>query len=129
MEWTGTIGAHGYAQVSVGNKTRRAHRYAWELTNGPIPDGLVVCHKCDNPICVNPSHLFLGTSADNTADKVRKGRQAKGEGHGMVRLSVDAVNAIRTRYRRGLGRQLAAEYRVHLNTIVKIAHGQRRRAA
>jgi hypothetical protein len=61
--------------VLATGKYAPAHRLAWELTNGPIPGGLHGCHKCDNPVCCNPSHLFLGTPKDNADDKVRKGRQ------------------------------------------------------
>jgi hypothetical protein len=69
----------GYGQIRISEtEVIRAHRVAWEYTRGPIPDGLFACHKCDNPSCCNPSHLFLGTAQDNADDKVAKGRQAKG---------------------------------------------------
>jgi len=68
----------GYGQVGiVDGKLIRAHRLAWELTNGWIPNGLYVCHHCDNPPCCNPAHLFLGTQADNMSDMVKKRRQQR----------------------------------------------------
>lgn len=73
-EWQGSRMGGAYGRVHVQRRGRYAHRVAWELTNGPIPDGLVVCHHCDNPPCVRPDHLFLGTVQDNTDDKMRKGR-------------------------------------------------------
>jgi hypothetical protein len=79
-----------------------AHRYSWNLHNGPIPDGLEVLHKCDNPSCVRPSHLFLGTQRENVYDMIKKGRQAtgskvsvQGEKHGRSILTADNVLAIR----------------------------------
>ena len=77
-----------------------AHRISWELHNGPIPGGMRVCHTCDNPPCVNPAHLFLGTAKDNTQDMVKKGRcnPAVGERGGFAKLTWEGVRELRRRY-------------------------------
>lgn len=87
--WTGRSDPDGYGRIAFGNaakgtfRAHRAHRIAYALARGPIPDGLQVCHRCDNPPCCNPAHLFLGTAAENQHDCFRKGRRARGEANGM----------------------------------------------
>ena len=74
-EWKSASVRGGYGQISVNGKRAIASRMSWELHNGKIPNGMFVCHHCDNPPCVNPGHLFLGTNFDNALDRTQKGRQ------------------------------------------------------
>ncbi len=73
-EWLGAKSPKGYGTFGANRKHFQAHRFSWQIHFGPIPDGLLVCHKCDNPSCVRPEHLFLGTALDNTRDMINKGR-------------------------------------------------------
>jgi hypothetical protein len=84
-----------YGQLWIRGKAVPAHRAAWMLARGPIPDGLWILHHCDNPPCVNPKHLFLGTQADNHKDMMLKGRNPHGERHGRAKISDAQVAALR----------------------------------
>lgn len=87
-KWTGLINRAGYGYLSFGRRKHMAHRFVYEQLVGPIPDGMILCHKCDNPPCVNPEHLFLGTDAMNAKDKSAKGRHPRNKAttckHGHV---------------------------------------------
>lgn len=97
-EWTGWVNNWGYGFFRRGEgKSRLAHRASYELFCGEIPEGLHVLHKCDNPKCVKPSHLFVGTELDNKRDMVEKKRQAYGERNGKSKLTQMIVTEIRSR--------------------------------
>lgn len=98
--WLASKDKDGYGWFTIRSpgsdrKTFAAHRIAWVLTSGQIPEGLCVLHTCDNSSCVNPQHLFLGTHFENHRDKVRKSRQARGKIHGRTKLTEDDVRSIR----------------------------------
>lgn len=122
-EWQGARNARGYGcyYPAMGVKFL-AHRYAYQQAFGAIPEDLEVCHRCDNPPCCNPDHLFLGTHVDNMADMVAKDRSSKkalrGTEHPSARFSADEVRTIRTRVAAGETRTaIASELGVNLSTI------------
>lgn len=87
MPWVGALNQFGYGNINAGRQTMKAHRVAWLLAKGDIPEGFHVLHQCDNPSCVNVDHLFVGTHSQNMQDMLQKGRgnKASGDRHGMKR--------------------------------------------
>jgi hypothetical protein len=128
--WTGAITGKGYGILHLKNydfpqRTVQAHRLVYTVCVEPVPDGLHVLHRCDNPPCCRPDHLFLGTDADNVADKVAKGRQLKGERITGARLRAAQIPDIRQRLANHEPmHRIAADYGVHRVTIHDIAAGK-----
>jgi len=123
MEWLGHKNHGGYGQLSVHKKMMASHRLSYLMHNGPIPDGMFVCHKCDNPACLRPDHLWLGTCQDNTNDKVNKNRQARsrGEKSSKAKLKETDVIEILEKIRGGYTDEyIAAAYKVTPITIKRI---------
>jgi hypothetical protein len=131
--WRGGLSKNGgYGKFSVDGRDVRAHRYAYELAYGPIPDGLVVRHRCDTPACVRPDHLLLGTQAENIADRQARGRHrvVRGEKNGAARLTDAEAAQLRVDYLTGGDDQyeIARRYGVTQPTVSRIVRGERRAA-
>lgn len=127
-EWTGTLNMYGYGELgNCGRKPRKltAHRVSWMIHKGLIPQGLLVCHKCDNRRCANPDHLFLGTHKDNTQDALSKGRFHVNGKVSYTDLTPEIIQEIRTRRKNGeKGRELAKEYKISEQSICDIVKGR-----
>lgn len=126
-EWKAYRNEDGYGKFtdyrSGPTKLYRAHRYSWRLAFGPIPDGLLVLHKCDNPSCCNPKHLFLGTNQTNMDDMKRKGRSLVGEQNPNAKLNWQAVRVIRWAVATGVTQaKLARLYGLSPSNIADIVH-------
>ena len=123
--WQGNVNSDGYGIfILSGEKPVRAHRYAYELYVGKIPEGKIIMHKCDNPPCVNPNHLQIGTKADNNADTAKKRRHNYGIDHWNGRLSDGDVATIRASTEKQS--VLALRFGVHQSHISKIKNGVHR---
>lgn len=146
--WRGSRGVR-YGRITIDGRFVQAHRAAWSLAYGGIPSGQLVCHHCDNPLCVNPEHLFIGTQQDNMRDCAAKGRNgsqaspeklargrrhglqkhperaARGEAHGHTCLSEQQVREIRSQWFTGKFTMtaIAAVYGVSRKTVSHIVHG------
>jgi hypothetical protein len=101
-EWKGHRQPKGYGSIHQSHKVHMAHRIAYEIHFGPIPDNTQVLHKCDNPPCCNPNHLFLGSIADNMTDKTAKQRQARGENIGKAKFTESDIREMRRLYDTGV---------------------------
>lgn len=144
-EWTGHRNGQGYGGFSLGRKhegNEAAHRVSWRLAYGPIPDGMFVCHHCDNRACVRPDHLFLGTHEDNMRDMREKGRGARGDRHWKrkypwmvkrgelspaAKLSdADAAEIVRLYFaREATAKEIASRFGVAASTVHRLASGRR----
>lgn len=113
--WQHAKAGKGYGRIKRDGRMQYAHRVSYEIAVGEIPEGSLVCHKCDNPACINPAHLFLGSNDENMEDMVKKGRQARGESASAAALNEEQVLSIRAS---GLGkRQLARVFGVSESAV------------
>jgi len=134
--WMAGVNDYGYGRINWSGSNQYSNRVAWMITFGEIPEGLLICHTCDNPPCCNPAHLFLGTKADNNQDKMLKGRHKpipgwKGEENPNSKLTDLQVEEIRRRYKwRGKNgndlKGLSQEFGVTFQTIGAIVNRKSR---
>ena len=124
--WMGAVSSSGYGNLKFGASYANAHRVAYELYVGHIPDGMQICHKCDVKLCVNPDHLFVGTRQDNMNDMVQKRRwqrenHPKAEKNGNAKLTISIANEIRDDPREY--RKIAKSYGIGTSTVCRIKRG------
>lgn len=127
-EWNGAL-RNGYGHAWVDMKLQYAHRVSWSWANGPIPSGMHILHRCDNPRCVNPGHLFIGTNNDNIADRISKGRGTNpgvpGERNHNAKINETTVRAIRSRAASGqfTHKQIANEFGLSRSRTSSVIRG------
>jgi hypothetical protein len=128
--WTGNKSSGRYGEINKfgGHHLIKSHRASWILHYGPIPEGYSVCHRCDNPACVRPDHLWIGTHDQNMKDMVSKGRSRglSGERHNLAKLNQDAVAYIRKHHnpQKRIGGMLARKFGVTRHTICSVFHNK-----
>lgn len=122
--WMGAVDLAGYGRLQWKGKARRAHRLAYEVHRGAVPPDRFVCHKCDNPGCIEPNHLFLGTPLDNNRDMMKKGRQVflVGEKAGPARITEEVAKAILWDFR--TQREISEAYGVSQGQVSRIKRGE-----
>ena len=129
--WTSSTNPAGYGDFNFHGKTMLAHRLAWILTNGEVPDGMFVLHHCDNPACVNPEHLFLGRHIDNMHDcrrKNRTGRLCGDDSHHSKVTAADIREMVRLYESKEANQaQIADKYNIHPATVSRLVRGLGRR--
>lgn len=125
--WRGAINATGYGRLSPRDGSELAHRYAYRVRIAPIPDGLCLCHRCDNRKCVNPHHMFVGTRADNNRDMHGKGRGVRGERSGTATMTEATARAILAACGTGTEAKtvIARRFGVGIGAVHGIAHGRK----
>lgn len=126
--WTGALlkAAGGYGSIRVDGKALRAHRVAYELVVGPIPDGMLLRHSCDNPRCINPAHLTPGNARENTQDALDRNRHVVGEQNHNSKLENHAISTIRAALASGVpGKYLAKQFGVSQGTISNIKNNRK----
>lgn len=126
-EWLGAISSGGYGSLVVKGKSLKPHRFIYSIMHGAIPEGMQVCHHCDNPPCCNPDHLFLGSHQDNMRDMHDKGRAAKHNGENNARAILTNAGAKRIKTLLAEGKtplEISVEYNVVQSTIGHIQAGR-----
>lgn len=126
--WTGAVNPKGYGHLRFNRKDLIASRASWTAHRGPVPDGLLVLHRCDVPLCINPDHLFLGTHRDNVADMDAKGRRVvvvqRGESNCKAKLDVHQVRRLREEFACGASKSaLSRKYGVNRQAIKHAVEG------
>lgn len=126
-EWAAGRNKDGYGYFDLKGSPLRAHRVSWEINFGAVPPGMIVCHRCDNPPCVNPKHLFLGTQLDNMRDRANKKRtNTAGERNGAAKLTRQLIDEILSLKGSGVNQQYVAnKYTLSQSAVSRIWSGKR----